>query len=127
VPKLRNWQHERFAQEIAAGTDAKEAYVLAGYMPSSVAGRNHNRLLRSPDIAARIDALRQEREDNARAAGVSAASVLAVFQAHGIERLDEFFERDVPGVLCVRDLRAVPVEASIALMRFLNAGLGLRS
>jgi hypothetical protein len=126
VPKLRNWQYEKIAQEVATGTDAKEAYVLAGYKASSVAGRNHNRLLRNPAIAARIDALRQEREDNARAAGMSAASVLAVFEAHGIERMREFFERDAAGVLHVRDLQAIPVEASIALMRFLNAGLGLR-
>jgi hypothetical protein len=126
VLKLRNWQHEKFAQEIAAGTDAKEAYVVAGYKASSVAGRNHNRLLRNRAIAARVDALRQEREDDARAAGMSAASVLAVFEAHGIERMREFFERDAAGVLRVRDLQAIPVEASIALMRFLNAGLGLR-
>jgi phage terminase small subunit len=126
VPKLRNWQHEKFAQEIAAGTDAREAYVVAGYKASSVAGRNHNRLLRNPAIAARIDALRQEREDNARAAGMSVATVLAVFQSHGIERLEEFFERDAAGVRRVRDLQAIPVEASIALVRFLNAGLGFR-
>lgn len=53
-------------------------------------------------------------------------AVLAVFQSHGIERLEEFFERDAAGVRRIRDLQAIPVEASIALARFLNAGIGLR-
>jgi hypothetical protein len=34
--------------------------------------------------------------------------------AFGIERLDEFFERDGAGILRVRGHQAVPVEASIA-------------
>jgi phage terminase small subunit len=32
---LRNPRHERFAQELAAGKSASEAYVLAGYRPNT--------------------------------------------------------------------------------------------
>jgi hypothetical protein len=29
MSKLRNWRWEKFAQEVAAGGDAREAYTLA--------------------------------------------------------------------------------------------------
>jgi phage terminase small subunit len=127
MSKLRNWQHERFAQEIAAGTDRADAYRLAGYRQTSGASRNYNRLLRDPDIAARIGSLRGDRENRARAAGMSAAAVLAVFKAYGVERLDELFDKNAGGVIQARDLRQIPVEASIALLRFLREGLGVVS
>jgi hypothetical protein len=69
VSKLRSWRHEKFAQEIAAGTNIKEAYLMAGFAPSSVVSRNYNRLLRRPDVAERVAELKQAREDMARAAG----------------------------------------------------------
>jgi phage terminase small subunit len=34
MPILENARHERFAQELAAGKTATEAYVLAGYKPN---------------------------------------------------------------------------------------------
>ena len=34
MPALENQRHERFAQELAKGKTATEAYVLAGYKPN---------------------------------------------------------------------------------------------
>lgn len=34
MPALQNPKHERFAQELAKGKSASEAYVLAGYKPN---------------------------------------------------------------------------------------------
>lgn len=34
MPPLENQRHERFAQELAKGKTATEAYVLAGYKPN---------------------------------------------------------------------------------------------
>jgi hypothetical protein len=122
VSKLRNWRWEKFAQEVAAGTDPREAYAVAGYEPDRA---NHNRLLRRADVTCRIDELKRDRHEAARAAGMSPEAVLSALSGCGIERLDEFFERDAAGILRVRDHQAVPVEASIALLRFLRESLGI--
>jgi phage terminase small subunit len=122
MSKLRNWQWEKFALEVAAGDNPREAYTVAGYRPDRA---NHNRLLRRAEVAHRIDELKRNRADAARAAGMSAPAVLAALTACGIERLDEFFEFNEDGVLGVRDHQAVPVEASIALLRFLRESLGI--
>jgi terminase small subunit-like protein len=51
VPIIKNTRHEKFAQELATGKSASEAYVLAGYKPSR---KNASRLRTNEDIAARI-------------------------------------------------------------------------
>jgi hypothetical protein len=122
MSKLRNWRWEMFAREVVSGTDPRNAYVIAGYKPDRA---NHNRLLRRTDVVARIAELKQDRIEAARAAGMSAPAVLAALTACGIERLDEFFEPGEGGVLRVRDRQAVPVEASIALLRFMRESLGI--
>jgi hypothetical protein len=124
MTKLRNWRWEKFAQEVAAGSNPREAYTVAGYEPDRA---NHNRLLRRADVAHRIEELKRDRVDAARAAGMSPPAVLTALSRCGIERLDEFFERDEEGVLRVRDHQAVPVEASIALLRLLRESLGIVS
>jgi phage terminase small subunit len=119
---LRNRKHEKFAQEIAAGTDGREAYVIAGYTPNRA---NHHKLSKHPKVAARIAELKEEREYAACAARVTSSQVLSTLAAHGLDRTADFFERDVAGVLRVRDLRMLPIEVAIALLRFLREGLGL--
>jgi citrate lyase synthetase len=126
VAKLRNRKHEKFAQELVAGADIKEAFVTAGFEPSSLTSRNYNRILRRPDVAGRIAVLNKEKEDKARAAGMSAAAVLEVLKENGIERIEEFFDRDEAGIVRVRDRQEVRVEASIALLRFLRESLGIK-
>jgi hypothetical protein len=122
MTKLRNWRWEKFAHEVAAGGDPREAYTVAGYKPDRA---NHNRLLRRAEVVCRIEELKRDRIEAARAAGMSAPAVLALLSRRGIERLDEFFETDEAGNLRVRDHQAVPVETSIALLRFLRESLGI--
>lgn len=51
MPILENQRYELFAQELAKGKSATEAYVLAGYKPSR---KNASRLRTKEDIAARV-------------------------------------------------------------------------
>jgi hypothetical protein len=84
-----------------AGTDIKEAYVIAGFEESSVANRNYNRLLKRPELAARIAELKQEHDDAARAARVPIDEVLGQLSRRGIDRVADFFDRDEAGILRV--------------------------
>jgi phage terminase small subunit len=120
--KLRNLKHEIFAKEVAVGTAPVVAYEVAGFRPHRA---NHFRLMRRPEVASRIGELKQEREDAARAARVSAYQVLAELNRRGIVRVTDFFDRDAVGALIVCDLQTVPVEVSIALLRFLREALGV--
>jgi hypothetical protein len=120
MPELRIWKHEKFAQLVASGDDPRTAYTIAGYAPNRA---NHNKLLRRPEIVARIEQIRIERATKARAAQLSAEAVLEHLRRCGVESLADLFERDAAGTLGARDLQAVPVEASIALFRLLSKAL----
>jgi hypothetical protein len=63
----RSWKRELFARAIAEGKEPKKAYLEAGFKPSSVAFRNYNRLFKEPDVIARLNEFRKQREDRARA------------------------------------------------------------
>jgi hypothetical protein len=122
---LRNPKHERFARLVSDGTDPEKAYELTGFTPGL---RNHNRLLREPKIHARIEELRCEREAAARAASVPIDQVLTTLTRHCVDRVEDFFDRNAGGVPTARaDLQTVPVEVSIALLRFLREALGIKS
>jgi hypothetical protein len=124
MPQLRNAKREVFAREVANGVDPAQAYLNSGFTPHRA---NHNRLLRHPQVAARIEELRRQREDDARAARTPIEDILAELDRRGFDRVGDFFERDAAGILRVRDLQIVPVEVSIALLRFLHEGLGIKS
>src|SRR5712692_10506301 len=58
MPVLRNGRHENFAQQIAAGKNTTDAYLLAGYKSSQLKARQHGYRLRTrEDIAARVQEL----------------------------------------------------------------------
>jgi hypothetical protein len=118
---LRNWKHEKFAQLVAGGTEPGEAYVLAGFTRSRA---NHNRLMRH--LKDRIDMLRRERDMAARAARVPISQVLEELDRRGLARIDDFFEHNAAGIVTIRDLKAVPVEVSIAFLRILGESFGIR-
>ena len=121
---LRNPKHENFARHVAAGVALAKAYVLAGYEPGSAEGRNHNRLAKR--VAARIEEVKRDREALARAARVPIDQVLTTLAARGVDRIDDFFDRNAAGVLTFRaDLQSLPVEVSLALLRCLHEGLGI--
>jgi hypothetical protein len=92
--RLRSWKRELFARAIAEGKEPKKAYIEAGFKPSSVAFRNYNRLLRQPDVIARLNEFRKEREDRARAARVPIDEVLAKLDDRGIHQVADFFDRN---------------------------------
>lgn len=56
MPILPNPRHERFAQELATGKSADEAYQEAGYSP---ARQNASRLMANDTIRARVAELQQ--------------------------------------------------------------------
>lgn len=56
MPVLDNPRHERFAQEIAKGCSATEAYALAGYKPNQP---NAARLISNDMVKARVAELQE--------------------------------------------------------------------
>jgi phage terminase small subunit len=71
MPVLENPKHERFAQELAKGTSASQAYVLAGYKPND---SHASRLGGNGKVAARVE------EILGRAAARAEVSVERVLQ-----------------------------------------------
>jgi len=61
MPGLRNVRHERFAQEVAQGKSAGEAYRLAGYRAANHSAETAGpRLLKNVQVQRRIVQLRQK-------------------------------------------------------------------
>jgi hypothetical protein len=122
--ELSNSKRENFARAVEEGKDPAKAFVMAGF---NVHRSNHARLMRQPAIAARIAELRHEREraTAARAAQIPAAEVLSELRQHGIDRVADFFESGLGG-LVRRDLRAIRTEVSVALMTSLCKAFGLK-
>ena len=120
---LKNWKHEEFARQVVAGTEPADAYVLAGFERNRA---NHHRLMRQPHMKDRIEVLRRERETAARAARVPISQVIEELDRRGFIRVEDFFDRNVAGIVAVRDLEMVPVEVSIAFLRALGEGFGIR-
>jgi hypothetical protein len=71
VPILENERHELFAQQLAQGKSASEAYVLAGFKPSR---HNASRLRTKSNICARV---REIQHASAKSAEITIASVCA--------------------------------------------------
>jgi hypothetical protein len=122
--ELRNRRYEKFAQEVAAGTDPRQAYVIAGYGPDRA---NHNRLLRRADVAARVQELKDEREFAAQAAVMPAPAVLEILKNSGIDRVSDFFERGPTGNFHVADFQKVPVEVATAFLRFVCRAFAIKA
>src|SRR5579863_3756486 len=65
MPALKNARHERFAQEIAKGKSASEAYAIAGFRPNS---GNAATLKATESISKRVEEiLKREQEIDAKA------------------------------------------------------------
>jgi phage terminase small subunit len=72
MPALGNARHEHFAQLTAEGRSGVDAYLEAGHQVSrKVAGVNASRLVKNPDVKARIAELEEQRA--AMAAGTAEA------------------------------------------------------
>ena len=70
MPVLPNPRHEKFAEQLAQGRTATEAYILAGFKPSR---RNASRLKSNEDVAARVLEIQQAA---AQSAEITLAGVL---------------------------------------------------
>jgi hypothetical protein len=81
VPILENQRHELFAQEIAKGKSASEAYISSGYKPSR---KNASRLKAKEDINARVGELQAA---SAASAVITIESICAELdQANAVAR-----------------------------------------
>jgi hypothetical protein len=130
---LRNHKHEQFAQAIAClseqdalGQAGEDAYVAAGFTRHR---RNHVRMMkRNGRVAKRIERLRFEREAAAQAARMPPGKIIAEMHARGIERLDDFLDRDAAGIVSVRDFSpCVPVEIAIGVLKLLHDAFGIKT
>lgn len=78
MPALSSAKHERFAQLVAEGKTGVDAYLEAGHkVDRKVAGVNASRLLKKPDIKARIEELLAQRlaiEETATAQALTVAA-----------------------------------------------------
>ncbi len=121
MPVLPNPKHERFAQELAKGTTAGDAYVLAGFKPNR---HNGATLARKQHIKARVSELLSEREQVHSQATAAAVESVGLTKAWVIGQLVENVSRAMQTVE-VRDTRGQPTgeyryEGSVA-----NRGLEL--
>jgi len=83
---LNNPKHERFAQEMAAGKSATDAYTAAGYRPDR---KNAAKLRQRDDVSRRIAELLTTRDEMARAATEKAIEELAIDRGWVISKLVE--------------------------------------
>jgi phage terminase small subunit len=75
MPALKNPRHERFAQFLAGGKSATDAYEEAGYKRSH---SNGPALARTEEISARVAQINTENLERERAAATTAAERAAV-------------------------------------------------
>ena len=79
MPALRNAKHERFAQNVSNGMDGGKAYIEAGYESNAnAAAVSANRLLKNPQVAARIRELLERRQQIEIKATEKAVNKLAI-------------------------------------------------
>ncbi len=96
---LKNSRHERFAQEVARGKSAAEAYVLAGYKPNK---GNPSTLKADQRISQRVDELLAERDKMARKATEKAIERLSIDCEWVLGKLVENVERAMQAVPVTR-------------------------
>ena len=68
MPALKNQRHELFAQTLASGKTAKDAYALAGYKPSESNGAWLARKEEISNRVAEINSGRLEKQQKIEAA-----------------------------------------------------------
>jgi phage terminase small subunit len=102
MPALRNARHERFAQEIAAGKSAAQAYLAAGYKADR---RTAWQARHRPDISRRVEELieterEQQKQALAKAAAkyeVTAERVIGELAKVGFANIFDLVEIDADG------------------------------
>jgi phage terminase small subunit len=95
MPILSNPRHERFAQELANGVSATEAYERAGFARNRVSA---HRLKQKPNIGERVSELLKQREHINAQATAKAIEKTALTKEWVIERLIENANRAMQNV-----------------------------
>src|SRR5215813_2833289 len=85
MPTLKNHRRERFAQLLASGKTATDAYEAAGYKPSK---SNGAWLARKEDISSRIAEISTERWEQERAAAAATVQRTAITRQSLVEKLE---------------------------------------
>lgn len=131
MPVLSNPKHERFAQELAKGKTADEAYVLAGYKPCR---KNAHRLTTNDDIRARVaelqgraaeratitlqnlidmsvaaydKAMKSKSDDRGASAAVNAVKEIGVLTGHRVEKSERTNKTVRPDEMTDDELAAI--------------------
>lgn len=86
MPVLKNAKHERFAQELAKGNSASQAYVLAGYSKND---GNAVRLKGNEKIAARIEEILNKAAEKT---GVTIERVLGELAKVGFSNMQDYMK-----------------------------------
>ena len=86
MPVLKNQRHELFAQLLASGKTAKDAYALAGYKPSE---SNGAWLARKEEISSRVAEINNETLERERKTAAVAAERAAITRQSLIEMAQE--------------------------------------
>lgn len=84
MPVLANAKHERFAQEIAKGATATEAYVTAGYKADD---GNACKLANRPEVVARVQEITGAAAEKA---GVTAQAVIEELAKLGFANMQDY-------------------------------------
>lgn len=92
MPVLDNARHERFAQEIAKGKTATEAYEIAGYKPDD---GNASKLAARSEITGRIQEITGKA---AKDAGVTAERIIAELAKIGFSNMQDFITVGTDGL-----------------------------
>jgi hypothetical protein len=90
MPVLKNIRHERFAQLLASGKTAKDAYEMAGYKPSD---SNGAWLARKNDISSRVAEINNERFERERATANAAAERCVITRQSLIAMANELYQQ----------------------------------
>lgn len=94
MPILSNPRWERFAQEVAKGISGAEAYRSAGYSANAnAAAVAATRLLKDPNVRARVNELLAEREKTHAQASAKAVERVALTKEWVLAKLIENAER----------------------------------
>lgn len=97
MPVLGNAKHERFAQGLAKGLTADDAYVSAGYSRNE---GNAGRLNRNEQVRARV---RELLEASAEKVGITQERVLAELGKIGFSDIRKVFTEDGSAILPMSD------------------------
>lgn len=108
MPILKNPQHERFAQALAKGMNAHQAYTEAGYKPNY---SNGNKLAKRPEVAARVKEILGKA---AKRAEVTVERVLAELALIGFANMADYMRVGSDGDP-VLDFSALSREQAAAL------------